>query len=165
MRAVVAEIVADAQRPENPESDIPDLWSPLVTTPDDEPLRLTPAEGELFLAAMKTIADEYNALTNMRNNLLHATWFIGHPDLPTPFGSEFFVRKFTTTKSGLSALDLPKNAGDLLALAARCDEIAAWIAVLARCVFGVYKIHDAFRKRDDELFLLIEGGETTLPKK
>jgi hypothetical protein len=71
-------------------------------------LSFTLAEKDAFLGVMRTIADEYGALTNKRNDLLHATWYIGFTDASDPDSSEFHIRKFTTSKHGLSRVELPK---------------------------------------------------------
>jgi hypothetical protein len=50
---------------------------PLVVDLMEKALQFASADRDVFLGVMSTIADEYNTLVNKRNNLLHATWFIG----------------------------------------------------------------------------------------
>jgi len=55
-------------------------------------------------------------LANKRNNLLHATWFIGYSDSDDPDCHDFFVNKYTVTKEGFMPIDLPNTAAGLKAL-------------------------------------------------
>src|SRR5262249_44637587 len=79
------------------------------------------SDRDAFLGLMKFLADEYDDLVKIRNGLLHATWFVGYKSLDDPASSEFYARKYTVTKEGLSSVELPKNARQLEELSHRCD--------------------------------------------
>jgi hypothetical protein len=55
------------------------------------PINFSPSDREMFLGVMKTIADEYLALVNMRNNLLHGAWFVGYAASSNTLADEFDV--------------------------------------------------------------------------
>ena len=77
-RAVVVEVVDDAISLKKAKAGrVFDRDPPLVVDLMEKALQFASADRDVFLGVMSTIADEYNTLVNKRNNLLHATWFIG----------------------------------------------------------------------------------------
>jgi hypothetical protein len=91
-------------------------------------------ERPVFKSVLNQIAREYNDLVNMRNNLLHGTWFIGYSSTEDPDAAEFYVRKQTSTKDGLGLLDLPKTAEELRALKVRCEAVRDQVGALQDCI-------------------------------
>jgi hypothetical protein len=55
-------------------------------------------ERPIFKGVLTQLAREYGDLVNMRNNLLHGTWFIGYSSVDDPDAAEFYVRKQTSTR-------------------------------------------------------------------
>ena len=51
------------------------LFAELLKRPD---LNLETKDRETFSGVLSDIAGEYSVLTNVRNNLLHGTWYIGY---------------------------------------------------------------------------------------
>ena len=159
-RAAVAEIVQDAIGP------LREGAKPLCLDTYGERFRCTPAERDAFFGVLGTIAGECNDLINTRNNLLHATWFIGYQGDNDPDCAEFHVHKSKATKTGLSRLELPKNASQLKDLANRCEVTQAWISWLQDCLGGSSKITERFKFIDKQWHLTVLGGtKTTLPQK
>jgi hypothetical protein len=93
-------------------------------------------ERAVFSGVLLQIAKEYSDLTNMRNNLLHGTWFVGYigHEEDNLTAKEFYVRKHTSTKDGLSSLVLPKTAEELRALSQRCWETRDFIRAIQDCI-------------------------------
>ena len=91
-------------------------------------------ERAVFTGVLSQIAKEYSDLTNMRNNLLHGTWFVGHIAHDDITAKEFYVRKHTSTKDGLSSLVLPKTAEELRALSRRCWLTRDFIRAIQDCI-------------------------------
>src|SRR5262249_5540699 len=90
---------------------------------------VAPEDKDIFQGVLKTIASEYSKLTNIRNTLLHGTWYIGYTTNEDPNSDTFFLRKFKPASSGLAKEeDVPSRAFDLLALTDRCDDTRNWIA-------------------------------------
>jgi hypothetical protein len=166
-RAIVMEIVDETIAAEKrKEKGIIELEPPIVVDIADNPLHFTSSDREIFLAVMNTIAQEYNDLVNTRNNLLHATWFIGFSAQDDPTSSEFYARKYSTTKEGLRQIELPKNAAQLQKLSQRCDDTRTWIGNLHSCLGGPSNIRLRFERQGKEWLLVIQPGHTmTLPRK
>jgi hypothetical protein len=166
-RALIMEIIDDAIKADKEKAEgLQDLDPPLATDVLGEPLHFTIAERDTFFGVMAAISTEYERLNNRRNELLHATWFIGFVGNDDPNASEFYVRKFTTTKKGLVPVDLPKNAGQLKELSDRCEEATNWIAWLHSCVTGPDKILERFESSGSKWWLVNPGGnKTTFPDK
>jgi hypothetical protein len=118
------------------------------------------ADREIFLGVMKTIADEYLTLANMRNNLLHGAWFVGYG--ADSLGDEFDIHKYTVTKEGLSRVELPTKTTQLLELCDRCNALPPWLWKIEGCVTGMYKISETFERSGSDW--VISAGHTTLPK-
>jgi len=131
-----------------------------------DPLHFTTKERDTFLGAMGALATEFEDLSSRRNELLHATWFIGFVDNNDPNASEFHARKYKTTKTGLTPVDLPKNATQLKELAARCDEVTNWIAWIHSCASGSDKVLDRFQSHGNKWWLIwLNGARSTFPEK
>lgn len=81
-------------------------------------------ERQVISAVLSYIDGEVNSLTQMRNALLHGTWFIGWASEEEEDFSEFTVHKWKTSANGLESHGLPKTAYDLDALSARCTAIS-----------------------------------------
>jgi len=129
-----------------------------------KPIDFSPSDREIFLGVLKTIADEFTALVNMRNNLLHGTWFVGYTESSSdPFAEEFHVHKYAVTKEGLAALKLPKSRGELLELGKRCTDVTHWLWQIDQCINGYNPISERFQRRGSDW--VIAFGQTTLPKK
>jgi hypothetical protein len=127
------------------------------------------SEKELnaFRGVLKTIATEYNTLTDVRNTLLHGTWFVGYSDKDDPNAETFILNKLKPTKEGLEReQDVPKHAHELLALKDRCEDTRNWISHIHFCVPRVDSPYD----RIGERFFFIDGawqfrwGADTLPE-
>jgi hypothetical protein len=132
-------------------------------------------DKDTFIGVLTNISKEYLDLSEMRNNLLHGTWFI--EDNPT--ADKFLLRKFTASKHGLIAVEgLPKNIIELTNLRHRCNETRKWINALEKCLVeggnifepDTLRIGHLFEQRvagkDREWVLINPSGErTTLPQK
>jgi hypothetical protein len=106
------------------------------------------ADGEVFIGALHSINYEYVDLVNVRNNLLHATWYIGCSDASDPESSEFFAYKGNSNKDGWAPLELPKKASELLDLSERCKQARNSVAVIANCLWNSetnLKIRECFQ--------------------
>ena len=57
------------------------------------PIDISPSDREIFFGVLKTIGKEYQELANIRNGLLHGTWWIGDP------AGDFDVRKYSVTNT------------------------------------------------------------------
>ena len=136
-----------------------------TTDPRGNSLRFSPSEQVSYLGVMKFIANEYTDLYEMRNALLHGTWFVGYVHDSDPTSTEFIVRKYSVAKTGLDPLDLPKNAKELRELAHRCDQVRTWIATLSYCTQGNEKLDVYFEQQQKLWFLKMGGHKTTLPGK
>jgi hypothetical protein len=132
-------------------------------------------DKDVFKGILANISKEYNGISEMRNNLLHGTWFIEDE----PNTDEFYLRKFAASKYGLAEIQgLPKNIGELTNWTHRCNETRKWINALGRCLIeggklfapDTLRIGHLFEQRilgkDKEWVLINPSGErTTLPRK
>jgi hypothetical protein len=110
---------------------------------------VTDAERAAVLGALKTISDECTDLIATRNNLLHATWYMGSLDQDDPASDDFFVWKGSSNKDGWAPLELPRKVAELRELSRRCINVIHWIDVLTRCLpmsSSRLKIQDCFKK-------------------
>ena len=114
-RGIVAEILEDSiQEQKDKENGISDPDPPLMVNGKGNVIPFTTKDQDTFFGVLKHLQKTYDELSNQRNHLLHGTWFIGYPSNEDPFSEEFFVRRFKTTKQGLTVVqDLPKNATEL----------------------------------------------------
>ncbi len=135
----------------------------------DEENGIDDKTSAVFLGVLRQIAQTYEDLVSMRNNLLHGTWFIGYSG-PGDDGSasEFFIHKYKATKTGLSSEELPKNADQLFELSRICIQTRNWISILHACLaFNKTGLNVAanFRHNGTEWVRITRNGEETLPKK
>jgi hypothetical protein len=91
---------------------------------------LNNTDRDTFSAVLGQIHREFETLANTRNNLLHATWYIGWSNEHETDFSQFLARKERVNKSGSSAVNLPKTAAELNELSERCAEIEEWIRLV-----------------------------------
>jgi hypothetical protein len=130
------------------------------------PLTFSPEERILFLKVLTAIGVEYEALFSKRNNLLHATWFIGYMGADDPNSANFHVRKFTTTQTGLAQVPLPTTARELNELSSRCQEVRYWVGTIFGCLDGYYKVTEKFEYCEKRCWLIASTGEkTAFPRK
>lgn len=119
-----------------------------------------------FMGVLGEISDEYSNLVEMRNNLLHGTWFIGYSHGADMDSLEFHLHRGKINKHGLSfAENLPKDAEELKRLAKRCEEARTWICTLAACMrlsSVDLKIKDCF-ERSGKKWVRIWPSRETLP--
>src|SRR5262249_61262124 len=85
------------------------------------PLVFNIRDRDTFSGVLSNIANEYFDLANSRNNLLHATWFVGFVSSEDQRTSTFTARKFSLVKQGISRVPLATNAKELQQLPARRD--------------------------------------------
>jgi hypothetical protein len=126
------------------------------------------AERALFRNVLSHIEREFNSLYWKRNDLVHATWFIGARSEDDPAASTFYIRKFKTSADGLKrAAELPKNAGELLILRDRCTETCAWLSHVGYCLRQSARLSDYFKLEANEWKLFTRPGAVgaTLPSK
>jgi hypothetical protein len=107
----------------------------------------------------------YEHLANMRNNLLHGTWFVGFVSDADPNAATFYLRKYTTSADGLVEMNLPKKAEDLRQLRDDCDIVRDFIAGIEYCLRTTTKITDYFEEREERWVLLNFGHPKPLPDK
>jgi len=103
----------------------------LLKRPD---LKVPIKECEIFSGVLANIDKEYSELSNIRNNLLHGTWYVGYVDFNDPNSETFIVNKYKVTKKGLSKEDSPKSAKELMNLKDRCEKTSNWISFLVSCL-------------------------------
>jgi hypothetical protein len=165
-RGLIAEIIADAleRKKQTGEATPKPIW----LNPSGAPLDITPTDRDTYFAILATIATEYEALYNLRNSLLHATWWIGwSADLSA---TTFDVQKFAHRKSGMVQVSgLPKSAAELLALEVRCDDVRTWIAYFQECFCYGQPLSETFRREGNDWvvfhYRLREDQKGTLPRK
>lgn len=88
-----------------------------------------------FYGTLAPLAGEFNRLSEIRNDLLHGTWFIGDRYGSNEDATEFEVKRHKINKHGISASKpLPKTATELNDLTNRCKEVEWWVAVLFGCM-------------------------------
>lgn len=166
-RAIVAELVNPKPPPAREPGDeavaIGINDPTMLYDADGKPIRFTKGEIEIFQGVLKVIQDEFNDLANKRNNLLHATWFVGFPSRTDPHRAEFLVSKYTTNKNGLAPLDLPKKATELSELSHRCDRVRDWVGWVDSCLIGMDKVATVFQQGKGKSWDLIQGRRSTLP--
>ncbi|MGA2055464.1 MAG: hypothetical protein ABSG88_09155 [Bradyrhizobium sp.] len=104
-------------------------------------------ERNSFNGVLAVIAGEYMKLANIRNTLLHGTWFIGYPDSEDPNSENFLLHKLKPTKSGLEKEDVPKQAAEILELQERCEDTRTWIATLHFCVPRAHRPFESIKDR------------------
>jgi hypothetical protein len=105
-------------------------------------------------AILGQVQSAYDRLANMRNNLLHGTWFVGFTNETDPEAETFYLRKYTTSAQGFTELTLPKKAENLRRLRTDCDAVRTWIALILFCLQDQTKIADYFEQRDGTWFLI-----------
>lgn len=139
---------------------------PDVADPDNPKLEFSDSDRDAFNAVMKRIFAEYKELSETRNALLHGTWFVGYGSRADPNASTFHVRKFQTTKAGLTPVEgLPKSAPELIALAQRCEDARNWIAFLESCLSQLEPFRERFVHERGDWLLVIGPSKTPLPRK
>jgi hypothetical protein len=110
---------------------------------------------------------QYDYLVNMRNNLLHGTWYIGigRSGLD-PDHVEFDLLKYTTTKDGLARLKLPKTAKELRGLTKACEDTLAWIENIGGSVDPIrtVEIKELFAYGDGKWQLVDDRAFNTSPR-
>ena len=117
----------------------------------------TPSDRETFLGVLKTVAKEYGELTNLRNGLLHGSWFVGYDS-----SIDFDLHKYTVTKEGLARMDLPESTAQVLELCDRCNHVIPWLHKIEACLIGMYKLADQFEYSGSDWVMI--AGHTTLPE-
>jgi hypothetical protein len=110
-------------------------------------ITITTKDRDTFQGVLKTIATEYFELTNIRNTLLHGTWYIGYSTPDDPNAETFSLRKFKPTSSGLEKEDAPTRAFNLLALKDRCEDVRYWITFVHACIPRPNHAHDLIGDR------------------
>jgi hypothetical protein len=167
-RAIVVELVNPPRRPRKPDDEdvavgiFPDD-PPMLHDADGKPIHFKKDDIDIFHSVLKILQDEFMDLANKRNNLLHATWFVGFPTRADPHSAEFFISKYMTTKEGLSPRDLPKKAAELSELSHRCDIVRDWVSWIDSCLMGMDEISAVFEKGDGKSWQLKVGRRSTLP--
>ena len=90
LRALVVEALKDAiQEQQDRANNVNNLEPPLLTNADGDPLPMTVEEYEVFSELLAFIHKKYSDLANLRNDLLHGTWFIGFISAQDKTSSEF----------------------------------------------------------------------------
>jgi hypothetical protein len=112
------------------------------------PGRHSEADANTFKGVLGQIHREYEDLAYTRNNLLHATWYVGYASEDQADFSEFLAHKQTVNKSGAGAVDLPKTAKELDELSERCNKMTEWI----RLVFSSLAFSQVDAGRISKLF-------------
>jgi hypothetical protein len=107
---------------------------------------------DTFRGVLAMIAKEYFALSNVRNSLLHGTWFVGYVG-DDPTSPEFDVYKYAVSSDGLSRVELPRTAKELMDLSTRCEETRDLISIVHGCIppdNKYFKITDHFHCVDGQ---------------
>jgi hypothetical protein len=134
--------------------------------PEEKRVKFKASDRDAFSAIMKRIMAEYKELSETRNALLHGTWFVGYGSRTDPNASTFRVRKYQTTKIGLTPVEgLPKSAPELITLAQRCDDTRNWIGFLASCLAEAEPFNERFVQERGDWLLILGPSKTPLPRK
>jgi hypothetical protein len=118
---------------------------------------------DFYRTLLRHVQKQYDYLVNMRNDLLHGTWYIGigRSGLD-PDHVEFHLEKYTTTKDGLKRmLELPRTANELKELTKLCDETLAWIENIGASLDPIrnVEIKELFAYRDSKLQLVDDRAD------
>ena len=129
------------------------------------PIPITIADRDTYFGVLSFLHGKYNSLANLRNDLLHGTWYIGAVSELDPVSSKFRIHRYKATKTGLTLTDgLPTDAAELKKLADKCDDVRNWFDWLMTCFEGEIKIKDTFRFMDGTWwFVHPNGNKHTLP--
>jgi len=122
--------------------------------------------ASIFVGVLGTISKEYMELTKTRNNLLHGTWYVGYLGSDDLDAKEFFVSKYTTSKTGLAHIPLPKTATELRDLTKRCEKVQAWLSRIDLCFLvttGAADLKHVFRHNGTDWVVTGPHGDDTLP--
>jgi hypothetical protein len=165
MRALIAERVSASIKAQKDDSD-PEASLRLKGS-DEKDVPLSDQDQTTILGVLSFISGRYMDLATKRNNLLHATWYIGYSSVDDPDSSTFLVSKFTPNGEGLRKLELPSKASELKDLAEICRTIEGWILWLQSCLTGSVKVAKTFQyDKETKIWWLVtpQGFRTTLPK-
>jgi hypothetical protein len=145
LRAIIIETLKDSLRAQHESPCQPDDPERPLLGDDGKSLPLTTEEYETFTGVLGFIHGKYQDLANMRNDLLHGTWFVGYTSQDDPNSSEFYINRLKISGQGLSRPEgLPKTADELKYLAKRCDDVRDWIGHIEHCLQGWQKITQTF---------------------
>jgi len=132
-RAIVIQMVgASIEAQELRRKSARDDWPLPIADSFGRPVDFTPSDREMLLGVLKIVAKEYGALTDLRNGLLHGSWFVGYES-----SIDFDLHKYTVTKEGLARVDLPENTAQLLEVRDRCNHVIPWLHKIEGCVTGM----------------------------
>jgi hypothetical protein len=158
-RAIVIQMVsASIEAQELRRKSDRDDWPLPITDSRGRPVDFTPSDRETFLGVLRTVAKEYAELADLRNGLLHGSWFVGYES-----SMDFDLHKYTVTKEGLARMDLPENTAQVLKLCDRCNHVIPWLHKIEACLVGMYKLTDEFERSGSDW--VMTAGNTTLPEK
>jgi hypothetical protein len=100
-------------------------------------LGIDDVEHKDFHEILSQLHTEYSDLANKRNNLLHASWFMGHAGEAQPDFFKLLVSKFTPSKSGFKLVDgLPDDVSHISDLTKRCEAAKSFIFALFICAYS-----------------------------
>jgi hypothetical protein len=99
-----------------------------------KPYKIGEHERRAFFGAIARVSTEYFNLSEIRNDLVHGTWFVGL-QMPEQNPEEFALYRRKVTKNGIARSEnLPKTASELLELSYRCQGASNWIEIIGRCL-------------------------------
>lgn len=139
-----------------------EIMRTIVTEVVSNPSSFHHGDKEIFVEVLGKIQGAYEHLSNMRNNLLHGTWFVGFVSEDDPNAETFYLRKYTASAGGFKEIRLPKAAKELRRLRDNCDIVRSWIGVLLFCLQDQTKITDYFEHRD-RVWMLVNLYPTPTP--
>jgi hypothetical protein len=133
-----------------------------------EKYKMDDESRSIIIGVLGPINNEYNHLTNLRNELVHGTWFVGFGGARDRESKEFFVRKLRAKASGLIQSELPKTASQLNALTQRCQNVHFWMLSLTTAFLvddggESVKTNFWYNKEQGKWSIRTSTGDETLP--
>jgi hypothetical protein len=91
-------------------------------------------DRDLVLSLLKHLANSMQELVNVRNNVIHATWYIGispGPEPEHPDFAEIYGKKLEGTKKGIGKVNLPENIDSFIDYIKECYRVQWLITYLS----------------------------------
>jgi hypothetical protein len=100
----------------------------------DKDARITEEERTAILGVLKTFDSDFQVATNVRNDYLHGTWFIGWGNSETDDFSRIAFHRLKIRSEGLSAVEGPKAASEIEPMIVECERLKDYFLRLHGCV-------------------------------
>lgn len=91
------------------------------------------AEQKIFTSVIKDVHERYRSVASKRNDLIHATWYIGWASEDQQDFSEFLAKKHKVTGDQLKLAKNPTNTTELELITQECSRLNEVIRALFFC--------------------------------